>query len=489
MDKHTIIKLKREGHSNRKIAKMTGMDRKTVARYWNEQIRFAAKLEENSNDLQEIQEKITAEPRYNASKRGPRKYNDAIDQLLDDILLNEENKCKELGIRHKQKLSNVQIHEIVQSAGHDIGLSMLNIYIKAKRDKKKEAFIRQEYEYGDRLEYDFGEVRLVLGDKMQILYMAVLSSPGSGYRCAYLYSSQKKEVFVDSHVQFFEKIGGIYKEVVYDNMRNVVSKFIGRNEKQLNQDLIKMSMYYGFNINVTNCYRGNEKGHVESSVKIIRNKAFASRYHFNSIEDAQIYLESVLEKMNKKSTIEEEMKQLMPYRPPLELAQISEQRVDKYSFIRVENNFYSVPEYLVGHKVVVKNYLREVIVYASGNKICKHKKKTGFHEISVDIFHYLNTFMRKPGALNNSAALKSNAALKVLYDQHFAKRPKEFIILLQENSDKDLAGIKKAIEEAVANPITANKGNTEDNVVTMAKQQISEINKLFINEGSSTYVH
>ncbi len=31
-------------------------------------------------------------------------------------------------------------------------------------------------------------------------------------------------------------VGGVYKEVVYDNMRNVVSRFIGRNERELNED-------------------------------------------------------------------------------------------------------------------------------------------------------------------------------------------------------------------------------------------------------------
>jgi len=38
---------------------------------------------------------------------------------------------------------------------------------------------------------------------------------------------------MDSHVRFFSMMGGVYKEVVYDNMKNVVSKFIGRNEKEL----------------------------------------------------------------------------------------------------------------------------------------------------------------------------------------------------------------------------------------------------------------
>lgn len=72
---------------------------------------------------------------------------------------------------------------------------------------------------------------------------------------------------MDSHVRFFEMVKGVYKEVVYDNMKNVVTKFIGKTEKVLNKDLINMSLYYGFEINVTNCFSGNEKGHVEGSVK------------------------------------------------------------------------------------------------------------------------------------------------------------------------------------------------------------------------------
>jgi hypothetical protein len=43
-------------------------------------------------------------------------------------------------------------------------------------------------------------------------------------------------------------VGGVYGEVVYDNMRNVATKFIGRNEKELNPDLLKMSPSSNANI-------------------------------------------------------------------------------------------------------------------------------------------------------------------------------------------------------------------------------------------------
>ncbi|WP_278623474.1 hypothetical protein [Thomasclavelia spiroformis] len=38
-------------------------------------------------------------------------------------------------------------------------------------------------------------------------------------------------VFLDTHVHFFEMLGGCFKEGVYDNMKNIVTRFIGRNEE------------------------------------------------------------------------------------------------------------------------------------------------------------------------------------------------------------------------------------------------------------------
>jgi len=210
-----------------------------------------------------------------------------------------------LGAGHKQKLTNKQIHQKLVKAGYDISGVTINIALAEIRKRQKEVYIRQQYELGDRLEYDFGEVLLDCGEGIKTYHMAVLSSPGGEFRWLYLYTNQKKAVFMDSHVRFFEMMGGCYREIVYDNMRNVVSKFIGKSEKELNEDLVKMSVYYGFRINVTNCFKGNEKGHVESSVKVLHNQIFADKWTFNSLEDAQEYANSQLLKMNENSQMEE----------------------------------------------------------------------------------------------------------------------------------------------------------------------------------------
>ncbi len=456
MGKKDVIMLKEQGLSNREVARRTGRDRDTVSKYWNEYQSQLKKLDEPGADTREIQAGLLAEPKYNASSRVRPKYTEELDKRLKVILKEEERKERLFGAGHKQKLTNKQIHQKLVDEGFDISGVTINIALADIRKRQKEVFIRQHYELGDRLEYDFGEVFLDCGEGIKTYHMAVLSSPGGGFRWLYLYTNQKKAVFMDSHVRFFEMMGGSFREIVYDNMRNVVSKFIGKSEKELNEDLVKMSLYYGFRINVTNCFKGNEKGHVESSVKILRNQIYADTWAFNSLEDAQAYALSRLLKLNENSRMEEEKAHLTPYRPPLELAVLSEAKVNPSSLVSVDTVLYSVPEYLVGKRVTVKKYHNEIRIYAGNEMVAAHKRLFRNGSMQIDIYHYLNTLKKKPGALRNSVALKSIPRLKAVFDTYYAKKPKKFIELFLENKELPVDSIIAMFERE-----TKNKGEID----------------------------
>ncbi len=156
----------------------------------------------------------------------------------------------------------------------------------------------------------------------------------------------------------------------------------------------------------------------------------------NSEEAAIEYMESILIKLNENSKIEEEKLHLKTTKPPLELANIKESIVNKYSFIQVENNFYSVPEYLVGFKVTSKIYYNKILIYSNNEFVCEHKKLDGCKKISADIRHYLKTLTFKPGALKNSYVLKSNPKLKSIYDRYYTNNPKKFIDIISKNKEK-----------------------------------------------------
>lgn len=477
MDYTTLIALKLKGLSNAEVARQTGVSRETVRKRWI-QYRITHELlvnaPEGSEEYEAAKALIIERPRYNNKGRPKRKYNDEIDQLLDKILEDEEEKAKLLTTK-KQQLTSKQIHRLIVAEGHDIGLSTISNMVRIKRDRRKEAYIRQTYEYGDRFEYDFGEAEVFIGDKKQKVQIAVITCCASGYRFARLYRDQGMATFLDSHVQFFEEAGGVPKEGVYDNMRNVVAKFTGRGrtDKDLNSELLKMAAFYGFSINTTNARKGNEKGSVEESVKYVRNQTFAVRYRFKSFDEMKEWFEKEMEIVNKGKQFDEEKKHLLPYPGKYETAVIQTNKVDKYSFISVKTNFYSVPDDLVGQMVTVKIYPDYLLVMYNGEIVARHNKIDGKKKVCADIRHYLHTLKRKPGALKNSTVLKSNPVLEEFFEKHFSGNPREFIDFLHRYPKADAQELfelykKEQIKEDVKNSVTEN-----------TKNNINEVKNLF----------
>ena len=148
--------------------------------------------------------------------------------------------------------------------------------------------------------------------------------------------------------------------------------------------------------------------------------------------------------------MEEEKKHLKPHRPPLELAVASEPKVDTCSFVSVDTVKYSVPEYLVGKRVFVKKYHNEIRVFAGNEMVATHKRLFGNGKMQVDIYHYLNTLLKKPGAVRNSVALKSIPRLKAIFDTYFNNQPKKFIELFLENKELPIDGIIAVFEGVTA---------------------------------------
>lgn len=451
MKKMEVISCKNQGKSNRETARLTGLNRETVSKYWEEYKQKLNELSIEGIDLKEVQEELVSKPKYKPRMPKPGKYTEKVEERLKEILKSEARKDVILGAGHKQKMTNKQIHELLRNEGYDIGITLVCRALAQLRERHRQVYIRQQYDFGDRIEYDFGEIRLIIGGILGTYHMAVIASPAGKFRWCRLYTNQKKGVFMDSHVRFFEYIGGTYREVVYDNMKNVVTKFIGKNEKELNEDLVKMSAYYGFKINVTNCFSGNEKGTVEKSVDVLRTELFTVDFTFNTLDDAQEYADSRLRKLNEGSLIDIEKEALKQYRPPLELADITTAKADKTSLISVDTVKYSVPEELAGQTVTVKKYHDEIRVFSGNNEVCRHRRAFGNGTLKIDIMHYLNTFLRKPGAVNNSVALKSIPKLKAVFDTYYKEKPKEFINFLIENKGLEITEIIRLLKEKTAN--------------------------------------
>lgn len=114
------------------------------------------------------------------------------------------------------------------------------------------------YKPGDICEFDWGEVKLTIGGKTQKYQMAVFTSAYGNYRYAWLFTKQTTECFQEAHALFFEQIGGVYRTMVYDNMKVAVKRFVGPKEKEPTQGLLQLSLYYGFQYRFCNIHSGND---------------------------------------------------------------------------------------------------------------------------------------------------------------------------------------------------------------------------------------
>ncbi len=494
-----ILQYYRDGKGQRKISRELGISRLTVKKHLNEGL---IGCQGTDRQEQSISQCLTQAPGYNSINRGKLRLTREVQGAIDE-LLKENEKKRGIGL-HKQTLKKIDILAVLHSKGFQIGYTTVCNYIKEREGKLsvKEAFIRQTYQPGSSCEFDWGEVKLNINGQQQRFYLAVFTSSYSNYRYARLYHRQDSLAFMESHISFFKYTDGfVYKELVYDNMRVAVSRFVGKHEKEPTTALLQLKGHYHFSHRFCNFYRGNEKGHVERSVEYVRRKAFALKDDFEADEQAQQHLLTIIDKLNETrqqltgKTASEmflEEKAIMPVvAEPLNCWDIEQLRVDKYSTFSYRTNRYSVPDNLVGLFIDAKIFSHKLEVYYDNKLLAVHTRNYNKHQWIISIAHYLDTFKRKPGALAGSMALVSNNYLKRLYEDYFKGVPRDFIDLLHycyqhQVGDEKLEATVCRLMECCAQNITTekikallgNKGgnytvfpaNTE--TTSMAKEQI-----------------
>lgn len=85
-------------------------------------------------------------------------------------------------------------------------------------------------------------------------------------------------------------------------------------------------------------------------------------------------------------------------------------RVDRYSQITVRTNRYSVPAKLIGRQVRVMLHASELIVYDGRDEVARHERLLAKAQSRLDLDHYLELLLRKPGALPGATVLEQARA-------------------------------------------------------------------------------
>ena len=297
-----------------------------------------------------------------------------------------------------------------------------------------EAFVPQTHAPGAEAEVDFADLWIDLAGVRTKCFLFTLRLSFSGKSVHRAYSTQGQEAFLEGHQQAFEVLGGTPADKIrYDNLKSAVSRVLfGRNRTE-SARWVTFRSHHGFD--AFYCHPGVEGAHEKGGVEgeggrfrrnhLVPVPKVATMAELNELlvgydraDDARRIGNRTL---NVGAAFAVEAALLRPL--PSEVFETGlslSPRVDRYGQISVRQCHYSVPARLIGHRVRVVLRASELLVFEGRVQVAAHERATVRGSQSLNLDHYLEVLVRKPGALPGATALVQARAAGVFTSAHEA---------------------------------------------------------------------
>jgi transposase len=259
-----------DGLSKRAMARHLGIDRRTINRW------IAAG--ELDRDLDELPKYGPRPPRD--SKLAP--YTAIIRARLDLY----------------PELSSVRLLEEVRAAGYTGSYSRVRDYVRRVRPRPTpEPPNRFETPAGKQAQVDFAEFQLPWGKR----YALVVVLGHSRLMWFRFFKRQDMRSLFRGLEEAFHVIGGVPEELLFDQMKAVITKDLRLIGGQLvvNEEFMRFAAHWGFKARACRPYRARTKGKVERPIRYIRENFFYGRTFLNDA-DLDEQRERWLEKANRR---------------------------------------------------------------------------------------------------------------------------------------------------------------------------------------------
>lgn len=350
---------------------------------------------------------------------------DPFKSVIDQILL------ADLDAPRKQRHTATRIFaRLVDEHGiTDISYPVVRAYVaKRKPEIRVEqgrgepgGFVPQTHLPGREAEVDFGEVAVRLRGELVTVHLFSLRMSYSGKAVHRVSATGGQEAFFEGHAHAFAVLGGIPAgKIRYDNLKAAVAQVIGFSRQRVEADRwIAFRSHY--DVDAFYCQPGikgaHEKGGVEGDIGWFRRNHLVPVPEVDSIAQLNELIEGYdqvddnrrigarAHTLGQAFAAEKTLLKPLPVEP-FETGLWLTPRVDRYAQVTVRSNKYSAPSRLIGRLVRVLLNASDLTVHDGRTPVARHERLLGKGGARLELDHYLETFVRKPGALPGATALE-----------------------------------------------------------------------------------
>ncbi|MGL1890603.1 MAG: IS21 family transposase [Spirochaetaceae bacterium] len=443
-----IQNCKKQKYSKMNAAAETGLDPKTVRKYWNmsekEYLDYKISLEDKIKVFEPYKDELLAILEVNKGIKNHKVFTSSIFDVLEEI------------------------HGVLP--GGERTLRNYISYLKQSNDFDLSKGVRlytpvEDLPFGKQLQLDFGETKIQSGEKAYI-FTTVLSAS----RFKYVSVQDKPFTTVDviRHLlDCFDCIGGIPKEIAIDQDKVMIVKE-NYGAVILTKAFSDFKKEQGFSLFVCRKADPETKGKVENLVKYVKTSFFSAR-EFKSFKDIPSRLESWMDRRaNGKISqangcipsdlIRMEREELLPLRMSIyrteRVVDTQSRRVSGKSMISVNSCYYSVPKKYLKKNVWIYNTDTKLFIYngITGDLVAEHSISLTPGATIIDKQHF-RSFAESPAALVVKLEKSIDSKLWLEFVQmHYRKytryyRDQHPMIMTFLETDPDIGILEEAIEQ------------------------------------------
>lgn len=336
--------------------------------------------------------------------------------LIDEILEGDRRAPR----KQRHTAHRIWRRLVEEAPGFEAAESTVRQYVSERRRELglmgRETFVPQSYRFGGEAQVDWFEARAELdGDerKVNIFCMRSMASGGAFHR-AYAHASQ--QAFLEGHELAFSYFGGVFEVLRYDNLASAVKKILKGYQREETARFIAFRSHWGFESSFCTPGEGHEKGGVEGEAGYFRRNHLVPVPKARDLDELNRHILDACRGderrviSGKDQSVGEGMNLERPHLLPLasegfDLARVSFPEVNGQGIVKVLTNFYSVP-LPAGTKVTAKVHASHVEIWRGGRLAARHERCFGRYKKVLDLEHYLEVLLKKPGALAGSAPLE-----------------------------------------------------------------------------------